>query len=87
MKSDGVLLHEIQGTENIFKRVQLLGILLQRHGENFPIMAEITGTKEITIRAQNDTLKVFSWHLILMLNSTKSNVKLIFETFLELKVL
>ena len=63
MKSDGELLHEIQGTENIFKRVQLLGILLARHGENFPIMADITGMYLRTlvvmfkaIRAQNDTL-------------------------------
>ena len=42
-KSDEQLLAEIKGTEHVYKRIQLLGILLKRHDETFLISPDMTG--------------------------------------------
>ena len=42
-KPDQVIINEILNSGHVYKRIQLLGILLKRHNENFPITADSTG--------------------------------------------
>ena len=44
-KSDRDIIREILNSEHVYKRIQLLGILLKRHDENFPISSETTGER------------------------------------------
>ena len=44
-KSDHDIIREILNSEHVYKRIQLLGILLKRHDENFPISSETTGER------------------------------------------
>jgi len=42
-KPDQVIINEILNSGHVYKRIQLLGILLKRHNENFPITSDSTG--------------------------------------------